>query len=52
MGTEELKAELSGLNTIDKLKYLADKYANKIIFSTSFGWEDQAITHLIFENNW
>jgi len=51
MGIEELKAELSGLNAIDKLKYLADKYANKIIFSTSFGWEDQAIAHLIFENN-
>ncbi|MDN3588575.1 phosphoadenylyl-sulfate reductase [Pedobacter aquatilis] len=47
----EIKQELSGLNTIDKLKYLADKYADNIIFSTSFGWEDQAITHLIFSNN-
>ncbi|WP_421944153.1 phosphoadenylyl-sulfate reductase [Pedobacter sp.] len=51
MRLEELKTELQGLNTIDKLKYLANQYADKIIFSTSFGWEDQAITHLIFENN-
>ncbi|MFC3559435.1 phosphoadenylyl-sulfate reductase [Pedobacter jamesrossensis] len=47
----DIQAELSGLNTVDKLKYLADKYAGTIIFSTSFGWEDQAITHLIFSNN-
>jgi phosphoadenosine phosphosulfate reductase len=48
---EEIKAALAGLNTIDKLKFLADQYADRIIFSTSFGWEDQAITHLIFANN-
>ncbi|WP_316807335.1 phosphoadenylyl-sulfate reductase [Pedobacter agri] len=51
MRLEELKTALHGLSTIDKLKYLADQYADKIIFSTSFGWEDQAITHLIFANN-
>jgi len=48
---EDIKAALVGLNTIDKLKFLADQYAGRIIFSTSFGWEDQAITHLIFANN-
>ena len=51
MSVEGLKQELSGLNTIEKLNYLADKFAGRIIFSTSFGWEDQAITHLIFANN-
>jgi phosphoadenosine phosphosulfate reductase len=51
MGVEELKAELTGLSTIEKLRYLANKYADRIIFSTSFGWEDQAITHLIFAND-
>ncbi|KQR70375.1 phosphoadenylyl-sulfate reductase [Pedobacter sp. Leaf176] len=51
MGVEDLKAELTGLSTIDKLRYLADGFADKIIFSTSFGWEDQAITHLIFAND-
>ncbi|GGE41123.1 phosphoadenosine phosphosulfate reductase [Pedobacter psychrotolerans] len=47
----EINQELSGLSTIDRLKYLADRYAGRIIFSTSFGWEDQAITHLIFSNH-
>jgi len=47
----ELKAQLEGLSVVDKLKYLADKFAGSVIFSTSFGWEDQAITHLIFSNN-
>jgi phosphoadenosine phosphosulfate reductase len=48
---EEIKASLEGLSTGDKLKFLATEYAGRIIFSTSFGWEDQAITHLIFANN-
>ncbi|MCZ4223423.1 phosphoadenylyl-sulfate reductase [Pedobacter rhodius] len=51
MEVEQLKTALSGLNTIERLNHLADKYAGRIIFSTSFGWEDQAITHLIFSNN-
>ncbi|SDG52384.1 phosphoadenosine phosphosulfate reductase [Pedobacter terrae] len=48
---EEIKTTLVGLSTIDKLKFLAEQYAGRIIFSTSFGWEDQVITHLIFANN-
>lgn len=48
---EEIKIALEGLNTIDKLKFLAEQYAGRIIFSTSFGWEDQAVTHFIFANN-
>mgnify|MGYP003579233918 CR=1 FL=1 len=48
---EEIKNELKGLDVVGKLKLLAEKYADSIIFSTSFGWEDQAITHLIFANN-
>ncbi|MFC1225963.1 phosphoadenylyl-sulfate reductase [Pedobacter sp. BG31] len=48
---EEIKAALEGLCTVDKLKFLATEYTGRIIFSTSFGWEDQAITHLIFANN-
>lgn len=46
----EIKSELAGLDVVDKLQYLAQKYAGKIVFSTSFGWEDQVITHLIFSN--
>jgi len=47
----EIKQALNGLNTVEKLHYLAEKYKGRIVFSTSFGWEDQAITHLIFANN-
>lgn len=46
----EIMQQLSKLSTIDKLKYLAQKYEGKIVFSTSFGWEDQVVTHLIFAN--
>lgn len=46
-----LKQELEGLDVVAKLKYLAEKSKNKIVFSTSFGWEDQVVTHLIFSNN-
>jgi phosphoadenosine phosphosulfate reductase len=35
----------------ESLAILASAYADKILFSTSFGLEDQVITHLIFENN-
>lgn len=45
-----LKNELEGLDVVAKLEYLAQKYKDKIVFSTSFGWEDQVVTHLIFAN--
>jgi len=48
---EEIKQDLTGLNTVEKLRFLANKFEGRIIFSTSFGWEDQVITHLIFANN-
>ena len=33
------------------LQALSQAFPGQIIFSTSFSWEDQAITHLIFDNN-
>lgn len=45
-----LRQQLNGRNTIEKLKYLAEAYKDRIVFSTSFGWEDQVVTHLIFAN--
>ena len=50
MELDQLKEELTAFDTIGKLRYLAEKYSGKITFSTSFGWEDQVITHLIFAN--
>lgn len=46
-----LKYELKDLDTIARLRYLSKKYPGKVVFSTSFGWEDQVITHLIFSND-
>jgi phosphoadenosine phosphosulfate reductase len=46
-----LNAELNG-NTIEqKLRFLADSHPGKIVFTTSFGYEDQVITDIIFKNN-
>jgi phosphoadenosine phosphosulfate reductase len=52
---------MSELNTIESLvkandpleslKTLAKAFPGKVVFSTSFGYEDQAIAHLIFEND-
>lgn len=47
---EDIKIQTQALNTIETLAYLADKFPDKIVFSTSFGWEDQVITHQIFAN--
>jgi len=35
----------------EQLTYLSNRFADKIAFSTSFGYEDQLITHYIFTNN-
>ena len=47
---EAIKKQTLGLNTIETLAHLADQFPGKIVFSTSFGWEDQVITHQIFVN--
>jgi phosphoadenosine phosphosulfate reductase len=48
--TEHIKQQIAGLEPVDALAVLADRFAGKIVFSTSFGWEDQVITHMIFAN--
>ncbi len=47
----ELKDQLSGVSVDKNLKKLVSLFPGKIIFTTSFGIEDQAITHMIFTNN-
>ena len=51
MDIPQLKYELNGLSAVQQLQWLAEQFKDKIVFSTSFGWEDQVITHLIFSNN-
>lgn len=48
---EELERNISALEVSSALEFIANKYKNQATFSTSFGLEDQAITHLIFSNN-
>ena len=42
---------LSEKSIVEKLKYLAENHAGKVMFTTSFGYEDQVITDFIFRNN-
>ncbi len=48
---ENIKQLTAGLDPLAALTKLADHFAGEIVFSTSFGWEDQVITHMIFTNN-
>jgi len=48
---EAIAERIRDLDPVESLRYFADKYAGKIVFSTSFGWEDQVITHMIFAND-
>jgi phosphoadenosine phosphosulfate reductase len=48
---ENIKHEIDGLQPVEALALLANKFPGEIVFSTSFGWEDQVITHMIFTNN-
>jgi len=48
---EEIANTIKDLDPVGALKFFANEYPGKIIFSTSFGWEDQVITHMIFAND-
>ncbi len=42
---------LESLDLYSGLKYLSENYKGKVVFSSSFGQEDQVITHEIFSND-
>lgn len=46
----ELEKELAGKEILKQLQYLSERFPGEITFSTSFGLEDQAITHFIASN--
>jgi phosphoadenosine phosphosulfate reductase len=48
---QNIKQQITGIGPAEALKLLVDKFPGQVVFSTSFGWEDQAITHIIFSNN-
>jgi phosphoadenosine phosphosulfate reductase len=43
----DLDAEFAALAPLDRLRLLRDRVAGPLVFTTSFGLEDQALTHLI-----
>lgn len=45
-----LQNEIAGKEIGKQLQYLAERYPGEIVFSTSFGLEDQAITHFLAVN--
>jgi phosphoadenosine phosphosulfate reductase len=46
----ELLTELKGKEIAEQLRILANRFPNEVVFSTSFGLEDQAITYMIASN--
>lgn len=48
---ENYNAKLNRKSIIEKLRYLAGQHPDKVIFTTSFGYEDQVITDMIFDND-
>ena len=46
----KINAQIAGLDPVEALALLADLFQGKIVFSTSFGWEDQVISRMIFAN--
>ncbi|HVN57236.1 MAG TPA: phosphoadenylyl-sulfate reductase [Bacteroidales bacterium] len=47
----KLSSQLESLSLVDRIRELASVYPGKIVFTSSFGIEDQVITDLIFRNS-
>ena len=47
----ELNELIKSLDSVEALNFIADRFKNKIVFTTSFGYEDQVITDMIFKNS-
>ena len=48
---ENLALQIKDKDPVEVLRYFAAEYPGLVTFSTSFGWEDQVVTDLIFKNN-
>ncbi|HXB39505.1 MAG TPA: phosphoadenylyl-sulfate reductase [Bacteroidia bacterium] len=47
----DIRNLISGKTEVEALHVLAETFPGKVVFSTSLGYEDQVITHLIYSNN-
>lgn len=45
----QIKKDLAGLDPLAVIRYIHAKFGAEVVFSTSFGVEDQVITHLLAE---
>jgi phosphoadenosine phosphosulfate reductase len=48
---DKLNQQASGKTILESLSLLAERFKDKIVFSSSLGLEDQVITHIIYSNN-
>ncbi len=48
---EKYNAGLAEKSIVEKLNFLIENHSKKVVFTTSFGYEDQVITDIIFSNN-
>ena len=48
---EQLNKEFAEESIVETLNYLVENHPGKVIFTTSFGYEDQVITDMVFKNN-
>lgn len=48
---EHVEELIKGKDPQTALRLLAERFQGEIVFSTSFGWEDQVITDMIFSND-
>jgi phosphoadenosine phosphosulfate reductase len=48
---QHIKEQTAGMAPGSALAWLANAFPGQVVFSTSFGWEDQVVTHMIFSNN-
>src|SRR5690606_11518838 len=46
----QIKREIQGLNAAEIIEHVQRKYGSRTVFSTSFGIEDQVVTHLIAQS--
>jgi phosphoadenosine phosphosulfate reductase len=47
----DLNEKLGGMSLIEGLEYVSKNFQGKVVFSSSFGQEDQVITNAIFKND-
>ncbi|WP_347841491.1 phosphoadenylyl-sulfate reductase [uncultured Draconibacterium sp.] len=49
--TNKYNTQLKQKSIFEKLQFLVEEHPGKVVFTTSFGYEDQVITDIIFKND-